>query len=86
MSERVELIFKWSDALLGTLAPITTVSPFDQSAPLQVCRALCLPSIEHAVARRCLLAVGSELSTVVVHQAQFEALVRAVWVLYCHHG
>ncbi|MGQ5242245.1 DUF6988 family protein, partial [Xanthomonas arboricola pv. corylina] len=57
--------------------------PFDQSDRLQVCRALCLLSIEHAVASRCLLAAGSEPSTLVVHRAQFEALVRAVWVLYC---
>ncbi|WP_256140045.1 DUF6988 family protein [Xanthomonas vasicola] len=40
-------------------------------------------SIEHAVASRCLLAVGAGPSTVIIHRAQFEALVRAVWVFYC---
>ncbi len=83
MSEQVERLFEGSDALLEALAPITTAPPFDQSDRLQVCRALCLLSIEHAVATRCLLTIGAESSMSVVHRAQFEALVRAVWVLYC---
>ncbi|PPU34390.1 hypothetical protein XarbCFBP7604_11290 [Xanthomonas arboricola] len=83
MFEQVEKLFEGSDELLEALAPITSAPPFDQSDRLQVCRALCLLSIEHAVASRCLLAAGSEPSTLVVHRAQFEALVRAVWVLYC---
>nr|WP_244669783.1 hypothetical protein [Xanthomonas sp. A1809] len=83
MSEPVEKLFEGSDELLEALAPITAAPPFDQSDRLQVCRALCLLSIEHAVASRCLLAVGAGPSTVIIHRAQFEALVRAVWVLYC---
>ncbi|MCF5971452.1 hypothetical protein P2A63_20540 [Xanthomonas perforans] len=83
MSERVEKLFDGSDALLEALGPITAAPPFDQSDRLQVCRALCLLSIEHAVATRCLLTIGAESSMLVVHRAQFEALVRAVWVLYC---
>ncbi|MCC4612459.1 hypothetical protein LL963_10195 [Xanthomonas campestris pv. esculenti] len=83
MSERVEKLLEGSDELLEALAPITAAPPFDQSDRLQVCRALCLLSIEHAVASRCLLAVGAGPSTVIIHRAQFEALVRAVWVLYC---
>lgn len=82
MSERVEKLFDGSDALLEALGPITAAPPFDQSDRLQVCRALCLLSIEHAVATRCLLTIGAESSMLVVHRAQFEALVRAVWVLY----
>ncbi|MBO9855805.1 hypothetical protein [Xanthomonas sp. A1809] len=83
MSDGVAQIFEGSDALLQALTPITELPSFDQSDRLQVCRALCLLSIEHAVASRCLLAVGAEPSTVIIHRAQFEALVRAVWVLYC---
>ncbi|WP_159252527.1 DUF6988 family protein [Xanthomonas phaseoli] len=83
MSERVEKLFDGSDALLEALGPIIAAPPFDQTAKLQVCRALCLLSIEHAVASRCLLAAGAGPSTVIIHRAQFEALVRAVWVLYC---
>ncbi|MDX6083863.1 hypothetical protein SIL81_20500 [Xanthomonas campestris pv. incanae] len=83
MSEPVEKLFEGSDELLEALAPITAAPPFDQSDRLQVCRALCLLSIEHAVASRCLLAVGAGPSTVIIHRAQFEALVRAVWILYC---
>ncbi|OAX86410.1 hypothetical protein A7D16_19385 [Xanthomonas nasturtii] len=83
MSERVEKLFDGSDALLDGLGPITAAPPFDQTAKLQVCRTLCLLSIEHAAAIRCLLAAGAEPSTLVIHRAQFEALVRAVWVLYC---
>nr|WP_244667867.1 hypothetical protein [Xanthomonas sp. D-99] len=83
MPDRVEQLFEGSDELLEALAPITSVPPFDQSDRLQVCRALCLLSIEHAVASRCLLSVGAGPSTVIIHRAQFEALVRAVWVLYC---
>lgn len=86
MSEQVERLFEGSDELLEALAPITSVPPFDQSDRLQVCRALCLLSIEHAAASRYLLAVGAEPSTLVIHRAQFEALVRAVWVLYCASG
>ncbi|MEQ7908068.1 DUF6988 family protein [Xanthomonas hortorum] len=83
MSEQVEKLFEGSDELLEALAPITAAPPFDQTAKLQVCRALCLLSIEHAVASRCLLAFGAGPSTVIIHRAQFEALVRAVWVFYC---
>ncbi|MBO9749794.1 hypothetical protein J7431_21875 [Xanthomonas phaseoli pv. dieffenbachiae] len=68
---------------LEALGPITAAPPFDQSDRLQVCRTLCLLSIEHAVAIRCLLAAGAGPSTVIIHRAQFEALVRAVWTLYC---
>ncbi|MCC8534575.1 hypothetical protein LN457_17540, partial [Xanthomonas phaseoli] len=59
MSERVEKLFEGSDELLEALTPITTALPFDQSDRLQVCRALCLLSIEHTVASRCLLAVAA---------------------------
>lgn len=83
MSERVEKLFGGSDALLEALGPITAASLFDQAARLQVCRALCSLSIEHAVASRCLLAAGAGPSTLIIHRAQFEALVRAVWVFYC---
>ncbi|ATS51213.1 hypothetical protein XAP3CFBP6996_008085 [Xanthomonas citri pv. fuscans CFBP 6996] len=83
MSEPVEKLFDGSDALLQALTSITQLPGFDQSDRLQVCRALCLLSIEHAVASRCLLAVGAGPSTVIIHRAQFEALVRAVWVFYC---
>ncbi|MCC8622564.1 hypothetical protein LN533_12480 [Xanthomonas vesicatoria] len=83
MSERVEKLFGGSDALLEALGPIIAAPPFDQSDRLQVCRMLCLLSIEHAVAIRCLLAAGAGPSTVIIHRAQFEALVRAVWTLYC---
>lgn len=82
-SERVEKLLDGSDALLGAFGPITAAPPFDQTAKLQVCRALCSLSIEHAVASRCLLAVGAGPSTVIIHRAQFEALVRAVWVFCC---
>ncbi len=55
---------------------------FDGSLRLSVSDVACSLSLEHWSATRSLLNTGVLPSAVVVHRAQFEALLRSIWLLY----
>jgi len=55
---------------------------FDNSNRLEVSNISCSMSLEHWEATLNLLEIGLLPSAVTVHRAQFEALLRSLWVLY----
>lgn len=58
------------------------VPRFDDTDRVRVSDVACSMSLEHWDATRSLLNSGLLPSALVVHRAQFEALLRSVWVLY----
>lgn len=71
-----------STALAGKLYSILDVPRFDDTDRVRVSDVACSMSLEHWDATRHLLGAGLLPSGLVVHRAQFESLVRSVWVLY----
>ena len=71
-----------SKALAEKLYSILDVPRFDDTERIRVSDVTCSMSLEHWNATRLLLGAGLLPSGLVVHRAQFESLVRSVWVLY----
>ena len=64
------------------MAAFLAVPPHDGSARITSSRTLCEVSFEHAESARILIATGNFTSALGVLRMQYEALVKAVWVLY----
>lgn len=75
-------IFLESDKFASELYEIIDLSLFDNSARIITSYTACSMALEYWEATRRVLAVGLLPSGVVIHRAQFEALVRSVWILY----
>ena len=75
-------IFAASEDLASRLADVLAVPTCDDSQRIRVSHLASWVALEHAAACRVLLAVGMVPSDLVVHRAQYEAVVRAVWALY----
>ncbi len=75
-------IFDESDAMAQELMAIIDEPLFDDSARLRISDVACSLSLEHWSSARALLSSGLLSSAIVVHRAQFEALIRSVWLLY----
>jgi uncharacterized protein DUF6988 len=71
-----------SAQLATELYSVIAVPRFSDTERIRVSDVACSMSLEHWDATRSLLASGLLPSGLVVHRAQFEALVRSVWVLY----
>lgn len=71
-----------STILAKKLFSILDVPRFDDTDRVRVSDVACSMSLEHWNATRLLLGAGLLPSGLVVHRAQFESLVRSVWVLY----
>jgi hypothetical protein len=78
----IEKVFADSEALADQLHALTRLPLFDDSERIRVSDLLCSLSFEHWAAIRQLLAAGLLPSALVVHRAQFEAVVRSIWALY----
>jgi hypothetical protein len=78
----VDAIFDDSDVLATDLQSILDMPLLDDSARVQVSDVACSMSLEHWHAARALLRADLLPSALVVHRAQFEALVRSIWILY----
>jgi len=76
-------IFQRSELLVQNMIEIIDHPAYDNSARLAVSGNLCQMSIEHSCALRSLSAGGMFASSFVVLRAQFEAVLRGVWALYC---
>lgn len=74
--------FERSDALAEAIITVVAHPLFDDSPRIVVSDLLCSLALEHAHSTRLLLSQGLLPSALVVHRAQFEAVVRAVWTLY----
>lgn len=77
-----EPIFAESEQLATELYKIINIPLFDNSVRIITSNIACSMALEHWDATRLILASGQLPSAVVVHRAQFEALVRSVWLLY----
>ena len=72
-----------SDALANELhALIAELRPANPHPRLQASEAACFVALEHWDAVRGLLGSGILASGAVVHRAQYEALVRSIWLLF----
>lgn len=78
----VEQLFNDSETFAAELYTIIGLPLLDDSERVRVSDTLCSLSLEHWSAIRPLLASGLFPSAVVVHRAQFEAILRSLWVLY----
>lgn len=75
-------VFVATEELAVKLLQLIDLPLFDDSSRLIVSDVACSMSLEHWAATRSLLNAGILPSAVVVHRAQFEALLRSIWILY----
>jgi len=75
-------IFDDSDALASELLAVTDLPLFDHSSKIRTSDVACSLALEHWHSARALLRAGLLPSALVVHRAQFEALVRSIWIVY----
>lgn len=75
-------LFSQSDALATEVVEVIAYPLYDQSNRIQVSDLLCSLSMEHAHSARALLGAGLMSSALVIHRAQFEAVMRSIWTLY----
>lgn len=71
-----------TEIFAAKLYAIIEVPRFNDTDRIRASDVACSMSLEHWVATRNLLKFGLLPSALVVHRAQFEALVRSVWLLY----
>jgi len=58
------------------------LKPYDNSARLSACRVLCSVAFEHAESAKMLIVAGNFTSAAGLLRLQYEALARAIWLLY----
>jgi hypothetical protein len=75
-------IFDESDALAAEMLAVVDVPLFDSSPRIRTSDVACSLSLEHWASGRILLRSALLPSATVVLRAQFEALVRSIWLLY----
>lgn len=75
-------IFSQSEKLMIELSNLIDHPLYDDSPKITASYGFCAISIEHGESVRLLAKSGLITSAIVVHRSQFEALVRAVWILY----
>jgi hypothetical protein len=75
-------IFAATDEFAAALFELIDVPLYDQSVRLVTSDVACSISLEHWTATIELLQSGLLPSAVIVHRAQFEALLRSIWLLY----
>lgn len=75
-------VFKATEELSAKLFTLIDLPLYDQSTRLKTSNLACSMSLEHWSACIKLLEAALLPSAVTVHRAQFEALLRSIWVLY----
>lgn len=75
-------LFDTTEEFSEKLYTLIDLPLFDDSSRLVVSNVACSLSLEHWAATLCLLKSGTLPSAAVVHRAQFEALLRSIWILY----
>ena len=71
-----------SDALMERLTELLDDADFDGSPRGEAALGMCVVAMEHATALRALMALGLPTSAVSLMRLQFEALTRAMWLIY----
>jgi hypothetical protein len=80
--EALERMLHRSDALHARVLSLLGDAPFDGSPRGEAAFGMCFLALEHATALRTLMALRQPTSAVSLLRLQFEALVRALWVIY----
>lgn len=75
-------IFRQSDLLAEKLQVLIDIPLLNESARIVTSDVACSLSFEHWHSVRALLECGLLPSSIVIHRAQFESLVRSVWITY----
>ena len=78
----LEQMFQRSDALHERLNELLDDAAFDGSPRGEVALGMCVVAMGHATALRALMALGMPTSAVSLMRLQFEALTRAMWLIY----
>jgi len=81
-SLRINELLSRSAKLEAVLAEYLELKPYDGSARLMVSRVLYGVAFEHAESAKILIASGNFTSAIGLLRLQYEALVRATWLLY----
>jgi hypothetical protein len=75
-------LFSVTDEFAEKLLQLIDLPLYEESLRLAVSDVACSMSLEHWVATRNLLNSGMLPSAAIVHRAQFESLLRSIWILY----
>lgn len=75
-------VFVVTEELAAKLLKLIDLPLFNDSSRFVVSDVACSMSMEHWAATRSLLDAGMLPSAVVVHRAQFESLLRSIWIFY----
>jgi hypothetical protein len=81
-SHELESLLGRADDLQEALMDLLTDAEFDPSPRAEASLGLCSVAMEHAMSVRVLMAGGLATSAVGMMRLQFEALTRAMWLLY----
>lgn len=79
----LERTFEESNLFAEQLLELINVPLLDDSLRIKVASISCSLALEHWHAVRLLLRVGLLPAAVIVHRAQFDAIVRSIWLSYC---
>ncbi|MEZ5522727.1 MAG: hypothetical protein R3F08_14805 [Dokdonella sp.] len=79
----LERTFEESNLFAEQLLELINVPPIDDSPRIKVARISCSLALEHWHAVRLLMEVGLLPAAVIVHRAQFDAIVRSIWLTHC---
>jgi len=82
MSNLNNEIFQKSDSLAKKMLALIDIPLLNGSGRIITSDVACSLSLEHWHSVRALLECGFLPSSIVIHRAQFEALVRSVWIIY----
>ena len=78
----LECMLRRSDALHERLEELLGDAEFDGTARGESALSMCLIALEHAAGLRALMALDMPISAVSLMRLQFEALTRALWLVY----
>lgn len=78
----INTLLSRSAELEGRLIEFLRLPPFDQSERITTSKVMCSIAFEHAESAKILIASGSLTSATGLVRLQFEAMVRAMWLLY----
>lgn len=78
----IKHLIRRSSELEKILLPLLNIGLFDNSDRLSVTRTVCSISLEYANSTRVLIETGNFTSATGLMRLQYEAIVRAVWLLY----
>jgi hypothetical protein len=78
----LETLLHRSDELQEALLQLVDTATFDSSQRAEASLGMCSVAMEHAMSLRLLMTTGLTTSAVGMMRLQFEALTRAMWLLY----